>query len=74
MKRVKKFDDGGLASSEPQFAFGQPRGSLMNVGPQQQPQPPVDMSMQPQEEPAMKKGGLVKGWGKARGGRKAKIR
>ena len=90
MKRMKKFDDGGLASSGSQSAFGQQRsaypaagGGLGNYAPLVQvnsgdgsAQPSgstgpfnfVPQAQQPaQSTPAMKKGGSVKGWGKARG-------
>ena len=103
MKRTKRFDNGGMASSGPTSAFSQqsnpyPSASgglgnyapLVQIGqPQQQPATPGLNLGQPQQQPQpqpMKRGGkvkmkancyaaggAVKGWGKARGGRKAKI-
>lgn len=70
MKRTKRFDEGGMASSGPQYAFSQPRldgiGGTFNFAP--------TASDDAEAVPTMKKGGTVKGWGKARGARKVKIR
>ena len=103
MKRTKRFDNGGMASSGPTSAFSQqsnpyPSASgglgnyapLVQIGQTQQPATPGLNFGQPQQQvqqpQPMKRGGKVKmkancyaeggsvkGWGKARGGRKAKI-
>ena len=66
-KRTKRFDEGGMASSGPQYAFDQPRTErtsifqatpdtgtgIGGVGQQQQP-------MQQEQPMQMKKGGRVK--------------
>lgn len=78
MTRAKRYDDGGVVSASTypfQSAGGAPAGSTttvnVNGAPAATTAPADSMFAAPVQ--AMKKGGSVKGWGMARGARKAKV-
>jgi hypothetical protein len=76
MARAKRFNDGGATSTYPfQSAGGAAPGSTttvnVNGAPAATTAPADQMLTAPVQ--AMKKGGSVKGWGMARGARKAKV-
>ena len=79
MARVKRYDDGGVVSAStypfPSSGGSTPAGSTttvnVNGAPAATTAPADSMFAAPIQ--AMKKGGSVKGWGMARGARKAKV-
>ena len=78
MTRAKRYDDGGVVSA-PTYPFPSSGGSTppssttVNVNGTTAATTAPEQSVFTAETQAMKKGGSVKGWGMARGARKAKV-
>jgi hypothetical protein len=76
--KAKRYDDGGVVSSPtypfPSSGSAAPASSTtVNVNGATEATTAPEQAVFTAESQPMKKGGAVKGWGKARGARKAKV-